>query len=421
MEGSLSHSQFTKQTEFTGSENRKNSDKIEPQNYEEESAKNDEESVQKYLYNKKNERDNVIKFRPLEAMQYQRRYTNDSNNPFFQIAEINPSMIITTDRLGIIEYVNPSFMNTTGYLWQEVVGRQINMLTSGAEILPYSCDLKRAIIAGTNWKGELKSLKKSGEAYFISVNVSPVVDDLGFVTNFVVLAQDISSLKATKEQLEKTTVENKVLLAELHHRVKNNLAIITGLMQLQAFNEENESIQNKLFSGVSRIQTMATMHEMLYENKSFTHLDFGENMKNIVSSISKMYHSVSSIVKIEMEIEALELNINQAYPCSLIVNEVVSNVFKHAFDVGMTDCLLTLRLYSKNETVFIEAEDNGRGLPTNFEKYNQYSTLGVKLLLTLVRQIKGKYRYKKNGKGGTSFFLQFQKKDVRGSSNAHLN
>ena len=421
MKDRLSQNQLIKPAKFTNTNVGKASVNAGIKNVETERLNNGQEGVKSFMKGDrvKAER-NITKLRSLETDRPYRRETNDSNNPFFQAAEMNPLMVVSTDRLGIIEYVNPSFLSTTGSNSDEVLGQQINMLTCGVEILPYSCELKRAIKAGKSWKGELKSLRNSGESFAVSVHVSPVTDDLGFVTNFVVVAQDISSFKATKEQLKNATEENKVLLSELHHRVKNNLAIITGLMQLQAFNEEDEIIQNRLFSSVSRVQTMAAMHELLYETESFVRLNFGENLKNIVSSVSKMYHAVSANVYIKMDIEAVELNINQAHPCSLIVNEVVSNVFKHAFDTSTINSMLALRLCTKNEVVFLEVEDNGKGLPAGFEKYNQDATLGFKLLITLVRQLNGEYQYRQNEKGGTTFTLSFQKEEVKGPNTAHL-
>tara|TARA_R100000479_G_scaffold175842_2_gene127985 strand:- start:362 stop:1042 length:681 start_codon:yes stop_codon:yes gene_type:complete len=220
----------------------------------------------------------------------------------------------------------------------------------------------------------------------------------------------------------KSAVEEKtVLLSELHHRVKNNLAIISGLIQLQAFNEPDEAVQSKLLSSVGRVQTMASMHELLYESGSFSKVDFGQNVAKIVNSIGKMYYEKNKQITVNMDIEPVKLNINQAHPCSLILNEVITNAYKHAFNSieKSGSGKIHIQIYTQKKSIYISIVDNGIGLPwdlkADIEKQSLH--LGSTLLNTLVSQLNGSYQYTSD-KYGTTFTLNFSREDIRGAANA---
>ena len=139
--------------------------------------------------------------------------------------------------------------------------------------------------------------------------------------------------------------KKEVLLSEVHHRVKDNLAVISSLMQLQAFNANYKELEEKLYDSVFRISTMATIHEFLYEAGNFSNLNFSEIVEKLVFNLEKV---LGGDKKIEHQIncQKIELNINQAIPCSLMINEVVTNIYKHAFTAredGVVSVGLTLQ------------------------------------------------------------------------------
>ncbi|MEX2456222.1 MAG: sensor histidine kinase, partial [Balneolaceae bacterium] len=205
-------------------------------------------------------------------------------------------------------------------------------------------------------------------------------------------------------------------LAEIHHRVKNNLAVVSGMMLLQAFDTENESLQAKLYDSVSRIKTMAIVHELLYQSDSFSQLEFSETLRRLVENVSETLETKAK-VKLEINCDLVKLNINQAIPASLIVNEVLTNAYKHAFK-DKNRGKIEFNLIEENEKIDITIKDNGVGFT---EDTNQKNSLGLHLIQVLNDQIEGTYTYEKGDKG-TIFTLSFNKKgSKKGIGNAGMN
>lgn len=341
-----------------------------------------------------------------------------SEKQFSKVMEMSPAMIIITDRWGEFEYANPAFLSKIGYNLDEVVGRGPGFLSSDITSTDEFHELQNAILKGITWKGELVKRKRNGKRFIFSGSLSPIENDTGFITNFIIVGQDITPFKESQEQLRVALEEKEVLLSELHHRVKNNLAVVSGLMQLQAFNEEDEKVQNKLFSGAGRIKAMSAMHELLYESKSLRHIMLDSIIEKVVQFVSGYYKNHSDI-KLLWNLEPVELNINQAHPCTLILYEVISNAYKHAFEF-VDEGEILIKLYERADSVFISVTDDGKGLPMDYKKLGgRHSTTGYELINTLVRQLGGKYSYESEVYG-TRFFLRFDKEDIKGISNANL-
>lgn len=371
---------------------------------------------------------NIIKLiRDHSAEMFQPSFGNPSNlgvakNPYYKfskVAELSPALIIIADRQGFIEYANPSFLKLSQYKEEEILGNGLEMFKASLVYQHQYSELRRAIFRGEEWKGELVNSKKNGGTFVFSATLTPVRNEYDFITNFIVVGQDITPFRETEKQLKMAVEEKTVLLSELHHRVKNNLAIISGLMQLQAFTEGDLSVQSKLYSSVGRVQAMASMHELLYESGSFCKLEFGQNLRKIVTSISKMYYELTQKIDVKMDVEPVQLNINQAHPCSLILNEVITNAYKHAF-VKAESGKIRIQLYTSGNEVFISISDNGSGLPEDFN-IDKDKTLGNTLLKTLVKQLNGSYQYISDEKAGTTFTLSFTKEDIKGSTSANFS
>jgi PAS domain S-box-containing protein len=238
------------------------------------------------------------------------------------------------------------------------------------------------------------------------------------VEGFVANSRDVTEQIKRERELRTSLREKETLLMEIHHRVKNNLAVVSGMIQLQAFGEEDDKLRGKLYDSVSRIQAMGTIHELLYQSKSFAELDFDKTVRKLISEITSTFNSDFSL-DTHFNLQSVHLNINQAIPCSLIVNEVVTNVLKHAFDKRKKGTLSTT-LRERNETITLKIEDDGKGLPGNFGQLQSGETLGLKLIDTLSTQLDAEYNYQPIENGGTQFILHFEKADVKGSGNANL-
>ncbi len=228
-------------------------------------------------------------------------------------------------------------------------------------------------------------------------------------TYVVGIGVDITKQKELQEQLEQSLMEKDTLLAEIHHRVKNNLAIVTSMMELQAMETDKKELQESLRVAQQRIQTIATIHELLYGAESLSHLNFGENVKQLVRNVEEIYNS-SKQITIIINADPVPMNINQAIPCALLVNEVVTNAYKHAFE-NRKEGEIEVNLEEKDENVIVSVQDNGIGVPGDFMD-KESSTVGITLINQLTKQLEGEITF--SNENGTRFELTFQKTDVKG-------
>ena len=238
----------------------------------------------------------------------------------------------------------------------------------------------------------------------------------GAVTDKIAQLLAHQEKKKRDQELRKSLKEKETLLAEVHHRVKNNLAVVSGMIQLQAFEEKDEDLRAKLFDSLARIQTMAAIHELLYKSNSFSNLRLDENIKKLVSNITDTFQSADSI-EISFNLEAIKINVNQAIPCSLIINEVVTNALKHAFEDTGT---IRIELTEQKNHILLAITDNGKGLPDNYENLIHKGSLGFKLVDTLSKQLSAVYQFI-SGANGTAFSLTFDRAKVNGIGNTYLH
>ena len=254
-----------------------------------------------------------------------------------------------------------------------------------------------------------KESEDSKQEYIFNLLFAPLFDEDGDVHGIFIEAMDFSEQVAYQQQLKESLKEKETLLAEIHHRVKNNLAIVTSMMQLQAMETEDLDLQGTLRSAQQRIQTIATIHELLYGSESLSHLNFGENVKQLLHNIEDIYSSGKQIT-VDLKVEQIPMNINQAIPCALMVNEVVTNAFKHAFK-NKKEGKIGVHLYEKKGNVVVEIIDNGVGIPDSLMQEDS-STIGMTLINLLKKQLEGNVHF--SNKEGTEFRLEFEKADVKG-------
>lgn len=227
----------------------------------------------------------------------------------------------------------------------------------------------------------------------------------GAIADQVAQALAKEEREAKEQEIRESLQEKEVLLSEVHHRVKNNLAVVSSMMQLQTFEETNEEVKNKLLDSVTRIKAMATIHELLYQSQSFTKIEFTENIQRLVKNIINI-HQPAIPIDLDFDLPALHLNMSQAIPCSLIVNEIVTNILKHAFK-GRTEGKIQFNL-SRDETdnIRLIVKDNGIGLPEHFDPAG-HKTLGMVLIDVLAQQLEAEYEFVSDN--GSEFRLWFKK------------
>jgi two-component sensor histidine kinase len=197
--------------------------------------------------------------------------------------------------------------------------------------------------------------------------------------------------------------QQEVMLKEIHHRVKNNLQIISSLLRLQAFNVDNEHLLTMLTESQARIRSMALVHERLYQSGDLSSIDFGEYIRNLAQQLFHTYKHNADRIKLEITVDHIFLDIGSAIPCGLLLNELISNALKHAFPEGR-EGEISIKMTSKDHNIKLAVSDNGIGLPADFDM-NTVNTLGLELVKTLIQQLQGTLKLNKNH--GTQFIITF--------------
>lgn len=252
--------------------------------------------------------------------------------------------------------------------------------------------------------GVLQAINKKDNADFEESEISL----------FQVLAHQ-AAIAITNARLNE---ERKTLLSEIHHRVKNNMAVISGMIHLQAFNEPDIEMQNKLLKGVTRISSMAMVHEELYEAKSFSTLNYTKNLEKVVKNTIETLQSDFNI-DTQFECDTVTLNINQSIPCSLIVGEIIFHVVKFGFSESKNP---KIRIYLKEDTtaerVQLIIKDNGSSIQEYLAEENIEGS-GFQLISVLSKQLEAIFKYTSNDSENT-FSLTFEKSEQGGSANQFL-
>ncbi len=222
----------------------------------------------------------------------------------------------------------------------------------------------------------------------------------GRFDGIITINQDITDLKSAKEELRRSLEEKTVLLQEVHHRVKNNLAIIIGFLVMQKHHMKDKQCMAALTEAENRIHSLAIVHESIYLSENISEIDAGQHFESLISSILTSF-SDGSIITYSIDAGGCKLGIKHAIPASLIVNEIITNSVKYAFK-GRESGEISFRLYiDEDETFRMSIADDGVGFPEGFDASGQ-KTLGMKVINSIVRlQLKGEVSMDSGPKGTT--------------------
>jgi PAS domain S-box-containing protein len=237
---------------------------------------------------------------------------------------------------------------------------------------------------------------------FYVVNYYPYFNPQGDVTHCVVVSHDMTSKKTDEDEVHSSLQEKDVLLKEIHHRVKNNLQIISSLLSLQSNTIESQATRELVRESQNRVRSMALIHEKLYQSTSLARIDFGEYLRNLTRDLFRSYSAGG--VSLKLQVEDIQLDIDAAIPCGLMVNELVSNALKYAFPQGKGgELLITFSQVARNKYA-LSVTDNGIGLPTDLD-VRKPKSLGLQLVNMLVAQLRGTLDVVSDG--GTTFMITF--------------
>ena len=320
------------------------------------------------------------------------------------IIESMADALIVADEENCITRINSSTNKMLGYKKEELIGVHISSLFDEDELLSI-------LSSGSNdeFKNyETHLVTRTGHFIPVSLSRALILDSNEEVKGSVSVAVDITKRKDAEKQITKSLKEKEILLAEIHHRVKNNLAVISGMLQMQMWETEDEAAVNVLKDSQLRVQSIALIHEKLYQSESLSYIEFDKYLRDLIEAISSTYLSSEKRIEINTELEEIPLNVNQAIPFSLLINELVVNAYKHAFKKKETG-EIRLILNQKEGQILLKISDNGPGLKEE-SNLSQKNSLGMTLVDTLVSQLEGSI--KSYNEDGATFEITFAPEEV---------
>ena len=252
---------------------------------------------------------------------------------------------------------------------------------------------------------ELPLKNQQGETVWWQSFLNPVYLH-GELEELSCLVYDNTERKEIDRKIRDSLKEKEVLLQEVHHRVKNNLQVISSILNLQTSYVDDPKTLEILRESQQRIKSMSFIHETIYRTADFSRLEFMDYLKTIASNLIQSYRTGTLALEFRPEMESVGLNLDQAIPCGLIVNELVSNALKYAFK-GRKKGVLTVVLREENSDVILAVKDDGVGLPKDFA-FEKNNSLGIQLVYALLDQLDA--TVKVNQSNGTEFFIRFHRK-----------
>ncbi len=310
-------------------------------------------------------------------------------------------MLIVTNPDGEILLANNAVNKNIGFTSEDLVDTIFWDLISGEEREEFRMSVKRNSSLET--PVEIKLVTNSGDTIPVNLSYSTLSKN-GERADMIFVASDISVLKEAERKISDSLEEKNVLLSEIHHRVKNNLAVITGLLELQTWNLKSEEGIGVLRDSQLRIKSIALVHEKLYKTENFANVFIDDYIEELTKGIEDSFNDPAKSIIRRVNSENIKMNINQAIPFSLLLNEVVVNAYQHAFK-GISDGYINIELKEVSEgRLQLKVEDNGVGLkgdPMDSESQ------GMKLISTLTSQLNGEFEIKNADTKGTIFTVEF--------------
>ena len=327
-------------------------------------------------------------------------------NKLSAVARTTSNAVIITDADFNIEWVNDGFEKISGYSLSDVQLKNPFEILKSQNTDRDTMQFVESCVAGQReFSTEMMFASKSGVDFFLHVEAQPMFNEKGDFSNYIIVGADLTENKKNELLISRSLKEKEILLAEIHHRVKNNLAIVSSLLQLQMLYSDDERIRSLMKESQSRLKSMALVHEKLYEGGDLTLVNFGQYISEITDHIRNAYPNNGVDIDVQLNVNDVRLNIAQAVPCGLIMNEVLTNCFKYAFVGRLTGSVL-INFEEKGDYFVLEIIDNGIGLPSDYN-IAKVKSLGITLIRTLTSQIKGTFDI--SSKNGTRVVITFPK------------
>jgi len=327
----------------------------------------------------------------------------ESQERFKSIFENAAEAIILFDCQGNIVEFNGKFKETFGFKNGEIIGQ--NFLHMGSMMGMHN-EESRKILNDLISGNELKQVEwilenKDGKKIIFRVRPS-LIKTKTSVIGILLIMEDITELKNVENSLKYSLKEKEVLLREIHHRVKNNLQIISSLLSLQRLQVEDPQTADILWECQGRVRAMAMIHENIYQSQDIGRINFKNYVEMLLYDIFNLYRVNKKSVILEMRIKGVKMGIETAMPCGLVINELATNSIKHAFPQG--NGIIKIELKTDDDAHILIIEDDGIGLPENLDPQKS-KKLGLMVVNTLVNQLNGEMEIDRTN--GTKFIIKF--------------
>ncbi len=312
--------------------------------------------------------------------------------------------LFVVDKDGILVRTNTAAAELVGYPMEEMLGEPVERFYDLKEMGEIYERLRES-----NSSFEFSLVHKNGNSLSVLFSEAKLYDNQGNYVGTVSVASDISDRKKAEQEIRNSLREKEVMLAEIHHRVKNNLAVISGLLQLQSFSTENPEVEKALTDSQMRIQSIALVHEMLYESESLAYIEYDKYINDLLQAIRSMHLDGNKNISVTSDVVPLELSVNQAIPCSLLVNELVVNAYKHGFK-GNGDGNIHVQISEQNDQINIQVSNNRQGI--EMEGFEKENSLAISLIRTLAKQLHGAFTIEDQPSDkGLIFMVQFAREN----------
>lgn len=335
----------------------------------------------------------------------ERKQNEMTRSRLVQLVESSDDAMLTISADGTVETWNAAATKMFGYEPEEILHESCERLVPASRKSRLEDLIERARAGEKLGAYELTYERKDGSLFEAAVTTNAVFDRSGQVVGIAKVMRDITDQKAVEKQMRASLLEKEVLLREIHHRVKNNLQVIASLLNLQlsAATATATNGRKGLVESQNRIQSMALVHQLLYQSKDLAQIDAGQYLTNLVNRLVQSYNVEPDRIAVHVTAVPLQLDIDRAIPCGLVVNELVTNALTHAFPEERHG-QIWVSLEAKDDQVVLTVADDGVGIPAGLH-LDGVHTFGLRIAHTLAMQLEGTLALSRDH--GTRFALTF--------------
>lgn len=306
--------------------------------------------------------------------------------------------VMATDLEGMITYWNKAAEKIYGWSKEEVMGKNILEVTPTSQNREQASEIMDVLTKGEEWSGEFTVQRKDGSTFPAYVIDSPIFGENGDIIGVIGVSNDITKQKKNEEFIRKNLKEKEVLLSEIHHRVKNNMAVISSLLDLQIeFDYTKRNTETLLKDMRNRIKSIALVYEMVYEDENIVEINFSELLHRLVEQLKVTHRQENKDISVHINAEEVIIDMNTSVPLSLLVNEAISNAFKHAFSRRKGGCIEVNLVNTKKGYRFV-VQDDGTGV-SDIDQLTHPATFGCTIIQGLTRQLQGELSWQSLDRG----------------------